>query len=91
MTFDSQIPLLQSQPQLKNLVRLAVEKAVQELIQVAAERAIKITLQTCEQVIRKDFALDPEEFRMRTAAQNMVSVPILNDGLCCNAPLPQVF
>jgi len=69
----SQLPLLQSQPHLKACVRAAVERAVQETTQPAVERSIKIALTTCEQIVKKDFALDPEEFRMRAAAQHMVS------------------
>ena len=65
---------MQAQPHLKMCVRTAVERAVQEVIQPAVERAIKIALTTCEQIVRKDFALDPEEFRMQTAAHHMVNL-----------------
>ena len=69
---------MQAQPHLKMCVRTAVERAVQEVIQPAVERAIKIALTTCEQIVRKDFALDPEEFRMQTAAHHMV---LFNNGI----------
>lgn len=36
------------------------------------DRSIKIALTTSEQIVRKDFSLDPEEARMRTAARHMV-------------------
>ncbi len=36
------------------------------------ERAIKIALTTCEQVVKKDFALDHDENRLRAAAHHMV-------------------
>lgn len=58
--------------QLKPLARTAVERAVQEWIAPVVDRAIKIALTTCEQLVRKDFALDSEENRMRTAAHCMV-------------------
>ncbi|CAK8681219.1 CCR4-NOT transcription complex subunit 1-like isoform X2 [Clavelina lepadiformis] len=67
-----ELPLLQNQPQLKDFVKPAVERSVRDVLQPAVERAIKIALTTSEQIVRKDFALDPEEFRMRTAAQHMV-------------------
>lgn len=36
------------------------------------DRSIKIAMTTCEQIIRKDFALDSEESRMRLAAHHMM-------------------
>lgn len=66
------ILLFQAQPQLKSLVRTSIERAVQEWIAPVVDRSIKIALQTCEQIIRKDFALDPDENRMRLAAHCMV-------------------
>lgn len=66
------ILLFQTQPQLKPLVRTSIEHAVQEWIAPVVDRSIKIALQTCEHIIRKDFALDPDENRMRIAAHCMV-------------------
>lgn len=66
------ILLFQRQPQLKTLVRSSIERAVQEWIAPVVDRSIKIALQTCEQIIRKDFALDPDDNRMRLAAHCMV-------------------
>ncbi|XP_064610278.1 CCR4-NOT transcription complex subunit 1-like isoform X2 [Liolophura sinensis] len=65
-------PLWQANPQLKLSVKAAVERSVQELLPPVVERAIKIALNTCEQIVKKDFALDPEENRMRAAAHHMV-------------------
>lgn len=45
--------LLQTHPQLKPLVKMAVEKSVQELMPPVVERTNKITLTTCEQIIKK--------------------------------------
>lgn len=36
------------------------------------DRSIKIAMTTCEQIVRKDFALDSEESRMRVAAHHMM-------------------
>jgi CCR4-NOT transcription complex subunit 1 len=44
---------LQQYPQLKQYIRLAVEKAVQDLLVPVAERSIKIALTTTEHIIRK--------------------------------------
>uniref|UniRef100_A0A4W3H1B4 CCR4-NOT transcription complex subunit 1-like n=1 Tax=Callorhinchus milii TaxID=7868 RepID=A0A4W3H1B4_CALMI len=67
-----QIPLFQAHPQLKSYVRQAIERAVQELVHPVVDRSIKIAMTTCEQIVRKDFALDSEESRMRVAAHHMM-------------------
>ncbi|XP_069510725.1 CCR4-NOT transcription complex subunit 1 isoform X2 [Ambystoma mexicanum] len=66
------IPLFQAHPQLKQCVRQAIERAVQELVHPVVDRSIKIAMTTCEQIVRKDFALDSEESRMRVAAHHMM-------------------
>ncbi|XP_078524738.1 CCR4-NOT transcription complex subunit 1 isoform X6 [Lissotriton helveticus] len=68
----AQIPLFQTHPQLKQCVRQAIERAVQELVHPVVDRSIKIAMTTCEQIVRKDFALDSEESRMRVAAHHMM-------------------
>uniref|UniRef100_A0A8C5HTK1 CCR4-NOT transcription complex subunit 1 n=1 Tax=Gouania willdenowi TaxID=441366 RepID=A0A8C5HTK1_GOUWI len=72
ININSTIPLLQTHPQLKQCIRQAVERAVQELVAPVVDRSIKIAMTTCEQIIRKDFALDSEESRMRVAAHHMM-------------------
>ncbi|XP_049786692.1 CCR4-NOT transcription complex subunit 1 isoform X4 [Schistocerca cancellata] len=72
ITINSQLALFQTHPQLKQFVRPAVERAIQEWIHPVVDRSIKIALTTCEQIIKKDFALDPDESRMRAAAHHMV-------------------
>ncbi len=44
----------------------------QEWVTPVIERAIKIALTTCEQVVKKDFALDHDEHRLRASAHHMV-------------------
>ncbi|XP_077595839.1 CCR4-NOT transcription complex subunit 1 isoform X5 [Stigmatopora nigra] len=72
ININSNIPLLQAHPQLKQCVRQSVERAVQDLVHPVVDRSIKIAMTTCEQIIRKDFALDSEESRMRVAAHHMM-------------------
>ncbi|CAG2115442.1 unnamed protein product, partial [Medioppia subpectinata] len=62
------LQLLSMNPSLKALVRPAIERAVQEWIVPVVERSIKISLTTAEQIIKKDFALDPDENHMCVAA-----------------------
>lgn len=72
ITISPAILLFQAQPQLKSLVKSAIDRAVQDWIAPVVDRSIKIALQTCEHIIRKDFALDPDENRMRSASHYMV-------------------
>ena len=70
--YDSRLPLLKEHPEFNQLIKLAIEKSVQEWISPVIERAIKIAITTCEQIVKKDFALDFDETRMRVAAHHMV-------------------
>eukprot|EP00066_Takifugu_rubripes_P027282 XP_011616548.1 PREDICTED: CCR4-NOT transcription complex subunit 1 isoform X1 [Takifugu rubripes] len=72
ININTSVSLLQAHPQLKQCVRQSVERAVQELVHPVVDRSIKIAMTTCEQIIRKDFALDSEESRMRLAAHHMM-------------------
>lgn len=71
VNINESLSLFQAHPQLKQFVRAAIERSVQELLPPVVERSIKIALTTCEQIVKKDFALDPEEARMRMAAHHM--------------------
>ncbi|XP_026284061.1 CCR4-NOT transcription complex subunit 1 [Frankliniella occidentalis] len=72
IVINNNVALFQANPQLKPFVRPAVERAVQEWIAPVVDRSVKIALTTSEQIVKKDFALDPEESRMRIAAHHMV-------------------
>merc|ERR1719293_10146 len=64
--------MLKDQPDLTQLVNIAIEKSIKEWLQPVIERAIKIALTTCELIVKQDFALDHDETRMRVAAHHMV-------------------
>lgn len=59
-------------PQLKSIVRGALEKTVQDWVGPIVDRSVKISIKTTEAIIRKDFALDSDEATMRQAAHYMV-------------------
>ena len=67
------IPLLNAQPTLKNFIVPALDKAVNDMMTILLEKAVKISVNTAEPIIKKDFSLDPEESHMRVAARNMVA------------------
>lgn len=64
--------LFQNFPHLKRLVKSAIERSIQEWIHPMVDRAIQSVLSTCEQIIRKDFSLVPDELRMRTCAHHIM-------------------
>jgi len=82
------ILIFQQFPQLKQCIRPAVERSVQELLFPVVERSIKLCLTSAEMIVKKDFALDPEETRMRTAAHHMVrNVTAGMSMITCREPL----
>lgn len=72
VTYNPHLLLFQTYPHLKQFVKPAIERSIQEWIHPVVDRSIKYALTTCEQIIRKDFALDPDEVRMRTCAHHMM-------------------
>ncbi|VDP05666.1 unnamed protein product, partial [Heligmosomoides polygyrus] len=70
--FQLSLPLFQLHPQMKHHVRPALTQAIKELIGPVAERALKIAMIVTETLIRKDFALDPDENNLKKAAFHMM-------------------
>lgn len=62
-----------SHPALRRIVPLAVDRAIREIIQPVVERSVTIACVTTQQMILKDFALEPNETLLRKAAHLMVS------------------
>ncbi|GFH13784.1 CCR4-NOT transcription complex subunit 1, partial [Haematococcus lacustris] len=58
---------------LKSLVPAAVERGVTEILSPVVERSVTIACYTTMELLMKDFALEPDEGRMRKAAHLMVS------------------
>lgn len=72
IVYNPNIGLLLTHPQLKAVVRSAIERTINEWISPVVDRSVKIALKTSEQIVRKDFALEPDENRLRSAAHNIV-------------------
>ena len=49
----NQIPVLQQYPQLKQYVRPAIEKAIQDVLPLVVDRSIKVALTTTEHLVKK--------------------------------------
>jgi CCR4-NOT transcription complex subunit 1 len=67
------IPLLNAQPLLRNLIIPTLDKAVNEIMPHLLDKAVKISVSTAEAILKKDFALDPEENHLRIAARSIVA------------------
>lgn len=72
ITVPTQLPLLQVLPNLKQWIRPAIERVIQELMPSVIERSIKSTIGTAENLIKKDFALESDESKMCLAAQYLI-------------------
>ncbi|XP_003371608.1 CCR4-Not complex component, Not1 superfamily [Trichinella spiralis] len=82
------IELFHLYPDMKRAVKPAIEMSVRELLTPVTERALKVALTTTECIVRKDFALETDENRMRMCAHNMLRS--LASGLAlvtCREPL----
>jgi CCR4-NOT transcription complex subunit 1 len=58
---------------LKRLVPLAVDRAIVEIMPPVVERSVTIACMTAYELVTKDYAVDPDEGRLRSAAHLMVS------------------
>lgn len=72
ITINSNLQLLNINPVLRQFIRPAIERAVQEWLMPVVERSMKISITTAEQIIKKDFALDPDENRMCIAGHYLI-------------------
>ncbi|XP_055890770.1 CCR4-NOT transcription complex subunit 1-like isoform X2 [Biomphalaria glabrata] len=68
---NEQVLYIQANISLRNSVIGAIESTMQDFVVPITERAIKVAVATTEQIVKKDFALDADEIRMRNAAQAM--------------------
>jgi hypothetical protein len=59
-------------PQLKRLVATAVDRAIREIISPVVDRSVTIACVTTRELIMKDFAMEPDENKIRKAAHQMV-------------------
>jgi CCR4-NOT transcription complex subunit 1 len=73
VSVNSNVALFQAQPALMALVPVAVDRAIREIIQPVIERSVNVAAITTEQLVLKDFAMEPDAAKMREAARLMIS------------------
>ncbi|EAQ84957.1 hypothetical protein CHGG_08971 [Chaetomium globosum CBS 148.51] len=61
-----------SAAKLHDIVRQALTRALQDIIQPVVDRSVTIAAISTHQMVRKDFATEPDENKVRTSAINMV-------------------
>lgn len=73
---DLQIPptneMVVGRAQLEGIVSTALTRALQDIIQPVVDRSVTIAAISTREMVRKDFATEPDEVRIRTSAINMV-------------------
>ena len=73
INFNPNIPLFNSQPSLKRIVHIAIDRAIREVIMSpVVERSVAIATIATRELILKDFALEGNEDKMRKSSHLMV-------------------
>jgi CCR4-NOT transcription complex subunit 1 len=72
LTIPSVSEMVVSSSRLHEIVRNALTRALQDIIQPVVDRSVAIAAIATQQMIRKDFATEMDENRMRTSAISMV-------------------
>lgn len=65
-------PKLAIPPAMRRIVQISIERAIREIISPVVERSVTIAGIATKELIVKDFALEPNEDRMRKAAHLMI-------------------
>lgn len=88
VTIHPSIVLFNMYPHLKSCVTTAIDRAIREIIQPVVERSVTIAVVTTRELVIKDFALEPDENKMRKCAHQMVQTLTSSLALVtCKEPL----
>jgi CCR4-NOT transcription complex subunit 1 len=69
IVFNPSITLFTTQPALKRIVHIAIDRSIREVMQSpVVERSVNIAINATREIVSKDFALEPSEEKMRKAA-----------------------
>ncbi|KAG1667787.1 hypothetical protein FOA52_010824 [Chlamydomonas sp. UWO 241] len=73
IVISPQLAQVSDRLQLRRVVLSAMDRAILEILTPVVERSVTIACYTTVELLLKDFAMDPDESRMRSAAHLMVS------------------
>lgn len=72
ITYNANVTLFQTRPALRRIVQTAIDRTIREVIQSpVVERSVTIAVIATRELATKDFALEPNEARLRSSAQAM--------------------
>jgi CCR4-NOT transcription complex subunit 1 len=72
VTFNPNIVLFNSQPALKKVVQMAIDRSISDVIvSPVVERSVTIAVISTRDLVIKDFALEPSEEKLRSSAHHM--------------------
>ena len=84
------IPLFRQIPQFRQLVPVAVDRAIREIIAAVVERSVTISCLTTRETVARDFSMEPDENVLKKAAQVRVLLGLgkffrttKDDDWCC--------
>lgn len=72
ITISPTLILFQTNPNLKRILPIAIDRAIREIIQPVVERSCAIAFLTTKELTLKDFANEPDTGKVRRAALQMV-------------------
>ncbi|BGP21039.1 hypothetical protein JCM10213_002926 [Rhodosporidiobolus nylandii] len=72
VVFNAQLPLFATNPALKRLICVAIDRAIREIIAPVVERSVTIAGISTRELTMKDFAMEGDESKMAGAAHLMV-------------------
>ena len=73
VTINPTLASIADRIQLKRFVSMAIDRAIYEIITPVVERSVMIACTTTKELVTKDFAMEPDEKKLRQAAHLMVS------------------
>ncbi|GAA5831623.1 hypothetical protein JCM11251_000773 [Rhodosporidiobolus azoricus] len=72
VVFNAQLPMFATNPALKRLICVAIDRAIREIIAPVVERSVTIAGISTRELTMKDFAMEGDESKMAGAAHLMV-------------------
>ncbi|PWN39305.1 Not1-domain-containing protein [Ceraceosorus guamensis] len=71
LVFSPQLSEVSSSPALKQIIHVAIERAIREITAPVVERSVTIASISSRELVLKDFAMEGDEEKMRKAAHQM--------------------
>ncbi|CAD7696161.1 unnamed protein product [Ostreobium quekettii] len=73
VTINPSLSAIADRVPLKRLISVGIDRAIYEIITPVVERSVMIACTTTKELVTKDFAMEPDESKLRRSAHLMVS------------------